>query len=325
MTVAQELQDWLAEGARQRRTQAAINAFSREWRSGAIHRRFDEMIAALPEQSAEALAEAVRALFADDRWVDGLIAGLADGLRDDNFFDPPFAAINSDVHSGLVVFDDERVAIAAGVTGRSDLAAKKSGKRGATSIGFTGRVTVIKFVKAGGARLSFWEADPIGAGFTAAGAGRCRPAGMRAIEDGEILVIDGRRQSYVIEQARSNMVVLQAEIALDQAPLRVEYDSATLDFVACSASGDSASRIQMITTLLRKLDCATAIPAMAGFLDHPDFFVRWHVMKELLGLDARAALPHLKRMAARDPHPEARRAARSVLDRLDAPTPRRAA
>ena len=38
---------------------------------------------------------------------------------------------------------------------------------------------------------------------------------------------------------------------------------------------------------------------MAGFLDHPDFFVRWHVMRELLGLDAAAALPHLKRMAAR--------------------------
>ena len=44
--------------------------------------------------------------------------------------------------------------------------------------------------------------------------------------------------------------------------------------------------------------------------------MRWHVMRELLGIDAEAALPHLKRMAARDPHPDVRRAARSVLDRL---------
>ena len=48
-------------------------------------------------------------------------------------------------------------------------------------------------------------------------------------------------------------------------------------------------------------------------------------MKELLGIDAAAALPHLKRMAARDPHPDMRRAARSVLDRLEAPAPSKAA
>ena len=75
----------------------------------------------------------------------------------------------------------------------------------------------------------------------------------------------------------------------------------------------------MLTTLLRKLDHRPAVAAIAGFLDHPDFFVRWHAMKELLGLDAASALPHLKRMAATDPHPEPRRAARAVLDRIEAP------
>ena len=68
------------------------------------------------------------------------------------------------------------------------------------------------------------------------------------------------------------------------------------------------------------------VQAIAAFLDHPSFFVRWHVMRELLGLDAAAALPQLKRMAARDPHPEARRAARTVLDRLEsAPSEKREA
>ena len=117
------------------------------------------------------------------------------------------------------------------------------------------------------------------------------------------------------------MVLLQATIAVDQAPLCVEYDSATGAYLGCSATGDTSSRIQMITTLLRKLDHQAAFPAIAGFLDHPDFFVRWHVMKELLGLDAQTALPHLKRMAASDPHPDPRRAARLVLDRLEQPAP----
>ena len=323
--VGHELQDWLADRARQRRTQRAIDDFAAEWGRGLAHRRFDEAVAALPEQSAEAVAEAIRALFADDAWVDALIDGLARQMRADPFFDPPFRAINSDIHSGLIVFEDERVSVAAGVTGVVQLAAKKTAKRRATSVGFSGRVSVIKFVKAGGARIGFWEAPKITAGFSAAEAGQCRQTASRALADGDILVIDGRYQSYVIEHAGSSLVILQAEINLDQAPLGVEYDSATHAYVGCSANGDGASRIQMITTLIRKLDCAGAFDAVAPFLGHSDFFVRWHVMKELLGIDAAAALPHLKRMAAGDPHPEARRAARTVLDRLETPKPQRAA
>ena len=112
-----------------------------------------------------------------------------------------------------------------------------------------------------------------------------------------------------------------AEIAVDQAPLSVEYDSATGVYVGCSATGDTSSRIQMISTLFRKLGRNDAFPAIAAFLDHSDFFVRWHVMKELLGIDTAAALPHLKRMAATDPHPDPRRAARTVLDRIEGAVP----
>jgi hypothetical protein len=184
---------------------------------------------------------------------------------------------------------------------------------------------VLKFVKAGGARISLWEAPPITAGFSARTAGRCVRTGERQLADGDILTIDGRHQGYVIEQARANLLILQAEIALDAAPLSVEYDSATFAYVGCSAARDGASRLQMIATLLRKLGSEAAFPALAECLDHPDFFVRWHVMRELLGMDAGAALPHLKRMAARDPHEDVRRAARSVLDRLQAPKPRKAA
>lgn len=325
MTAEQELQTWLSDRDRQRRTQRAIDQFGRDWDHGPVQQRFDAAMAALPEESAEAVAEAVRVLFADDSWVDALIDGLAGRLRDDPFFEPPFRAINSDIHAGLIVYEDERVSVAAGVTNVARLAAKKTARRGASSVGFTGRVTVLKFVHAGEALISLWEAPEITAGFTAAEAGQCARVGEQRLADGAILVIDGRRRTYVIEQARANLLVLQAEINRDQAPLSVEYDSASRSYVGCSATGDGASRIQMIATLIRKLDCEGGFEPVAAFLDHQDFFVRWHVMKELLGIDAEAALPHLRRMAARDPHAEARRAARAVLDRLDTPDASRAA
>ena len=317
MITGRELRAWIGDRERQRRTQGEINAFARTWNAGPFNRRFAAAMAALPEHSAAAVVAAVQALFAEPDWADALIDALAGAMRDDPFFEPPFRHFSGDLHGGLVVYEDEHVAVAAGVTRIADLAARKQAKRGATSIGFTGEVTLIKFIKAGGATITLWEAPPITGEFRAAAAGRCRCAGNRRLKDGEVVVIDGRSQGFVIESARSNLVVLQATVKHQRAPLSVEYDSAAHEFVGCSAADDSASRIQMISTLLRKLDCAAAFPAIAAFLDHPTFFVRWHVMRELLGLDAEAALPHLKRMAARDPHRETRRAARAVLDRIE--------
>jgi hypothetical protein len=317
MIVSETLSKWTKDRAAQRETQASIDSFGHDWGRGPVHRRFDNAMASLPtDATAEQVADTIKLLLADHGWVDVLVSSLARRMRADPFFDPPFGNLNGDVHAGLLVFEDEKVSIAASVTNALQLAAKKDRPRGPTSVGFSGQLNVLKFVKAGGATLSFWEAPPIGAGFTAANAGTCHLTGARRIGDGEILTVDGRHESYVIEGLRDSMVLLQATIATGQAPLSVEYDSETGAYVGCSATGDTSSRIQMITTLLRKLDHQAAFPAIADFLGHADFFVRWHVMKELLGLDAEAALPHLKRMAASDPHPDPRRAARAVLDRL---------
>jgi len=318
MIVGSELQDWLGDRERQRRTQAAVDAFRHDWNQGAVHRGFGAAMAALRTHDAPSVARAIEALFRDETWIASMLGSLVEAMRRDPFFDPPFRVVSSDIHNGLGIFEDDNVTIAAGVSHAGQLAAKKSGPRGPTSINFTGHVSLLKFLSAGGARMSFWEAPEIKPDFSAATAGRCTRTGERLIEDGEIVTVDGRYQSYVVEHARSNLVVLQASIKRDQAPLRVEYDSATGGYVGCSASGDGVSRIQMLTTLLRKLDCDGAFASVAAFIDHPDFFVRWHAMRELLGIDAAAALPHLKRMAARDPHPDTRSAARKVLDGFDA-------
>ncbi|MGZ8337137.1 MAG: hypothetical protein ACXWU1_10795 [Allosphingosinicella sp.] len=322
MIVGNELRAWTSDGERQRDALASANAFAARWTAGPLHRQFAEAMSRLRDDSAEAVVESVRALFADDRWVDGLIQALAEEMRRDPFFIPPFRHISSDIHSGLIVFEDDHVSIATGVTSLANLAIKKNVKRRSGSIAFSGQVDILKFVRAD-ARLSFWSAPPIRDDFTAANAGRCEPAGERRIASGDILVIDGRCQSFVIEHAASNLVVLQASVKPNQAPLRVEYDFASRKYVGCSAADDSASRIQMITTLLRKLDCGQAFAAIAAFVEHPNFFVRWHIMRELLGLDVAAAMPLLQVMAARDPHAETRHAARSVLDRIEAPQPPR--
>jgi hypothetical protein len=283
-------------------------------------------MATLAEANAEAVAETARALLADDLWADTLVARLADEMRADPYFEPPFRALRSDIHSGLLVYEDDHLTITAGVSRLAHLAARKQNGRGKGSIQFSGQINVLRFLKAGGVKLAFWACDPIGPEFSAATAGECRPTGSFEVKNGETILVDGRRQSFIIERAASNFVVLQATVKTGQAPVSVEYDAETRRFLGCSAVDEGDCRIQMIATLVRTLGHADAFPAIAAFLDHPSFFVRWHAMKELLGIDVQAVLPHLKLMAARDPHPDLRAAARQVLDRIEQPqTPRKAA
>ena len=322
MIVGHDLQQWLADRERQRGALEAALQFAVSWRRGSVHQRFQQAIDTLGEPTMEAVAEAVRGLFEDHAWTEHLLDDLAAEMARDPFFEPPFALLRSEIHSGFLVYEDDRVSIALGVIQAARLAAKKDSKRGATSINFTGHGSVLKLIRAGGAFMSFWEAPAIGAGFVADAASRCFRTGGRRLANGEVLTIDGRSQSYVIEHASRDMMMLHASIKTGRAPLAVEYDSNSHQLIGTSATDDGASRIQLLATLLRKMDAADAVPVLVELLDDPDFFVRWHVMKELLGLDAIAAMPHLRRLAEQDPHPDVRRAAASVVARAARHDPR---
>lgn len=127
-------------------------------------------------------------------------------------------------------------------------------------------------------------------------------------------MVDGSRESFVVEHAEADIVYLQATIQTGAAPLTVEYDSQTLAFVNASSTDEASSRVQMMVTLLRAMDRADAVPVLRQLLNSPHFYVRWHIMREMLALDAEAALPDLRRLAATDPHPEVRAAARQTLE-----------
>jgi hypothetical protein len=243
------------------------------------------------------------------RLFDDMIAGC----RGDPFFRPPFYPLAGDIHTALLLFNNPWVSIALGVTGVDQLAAKKLAHGGKGSIAFSGLLTKFRYVKAGGATLSFWEADPLRDDFVASKAGSARFMGQRRLQDGEEIVIDGRRESFVIEHATSDMVYFQAMVRTGGSPITAEYDRDTLQFVSASSTDEASSRIQMMVSLLRAMDREDAMPLMEKELECPRFYTRWHVMREMLALNAEAALPALKRMAAGDPHPEVRAVAARTL------------
>lgn len=307
---------WLADRGAQKRSDAAARLLAREWSRRPLLRDLDDEVTATRGGTADDLIAVARRFFSREDELRDLFDAIAAACRADPFFVPPLHPLSSEVHAGLLLYDHPELAIAVGVTPLEMLSSKKIARDGPRSIAFNGVQNVFRYIKAGGARLAFWEAPQIAGSFHKAGAGSCRLTGRRDMRDGDEFVVDGTRASFIIEHARADIVYLQAMVRRDAAPLAAEYDSDTRHLVGAASTDETSSRVQMMATLLRHLDRADAVPVLRELLASPHFYTRWHMMRELLALDADAALPELRRMAADDPHPEVRAAAEVTLERF---------
>jgi len=311
-----DLAAWLADTGEQDRSFARIDACLRKWASHPLIADLDREIMSMSARSPEALLAAARRFLDRGDDIDLLLREMIAMSRIDPFFRPPLPPVTNDIQSGLLLYHHPDLSIALSITSIDALAAKKMAGRGEGSINFTGYNVLMRFVDTGGATFSFWEAPEITDAFTAAGAGACRLTGRRRIADGEELLVDGRRESFVVDHAMRDIVYFQAVVRGGAAPVTAEYDAKTLGFIGSSSTDDAASRIQMMASLLRAMAREDALPVLEAALADARFHTRWHLMREMLALDARFALPALKRMAAGDGNPDVRMAAADVLARF---------
>jgi hypothetical protein len=314
MIAGDALEAWFADRARQQQSRRDADTFSGRWVAHPLTTELRAELTALRARTATSIMAAAERFMARSDEIGLMIEELIAASSADPFFRPPLATVFSEINNGFLLYGDADLTIALGVSSADALAAKKSGARGPASIVFTGLLTRFQWLRAGGATVSFWEAPEIRPGFTVEASGTCRLAERRRVEDGEAFVMDGRCQSFVIEHASSDMVCLQAAVLAGSAPLAVEYDSKSLAFAGASSTDEASSRVQMMVTLLRLMERNDALPIVESLLASPHFYTRWHLMREMLAMDAEFAHPHLVRMAETDPHPEVRAAAAQVLD-----------
>jgi hypothetical protein len=273
----------------------------------------DRALDGLVRPGAAEILECARSALAGELAIREAFACLIGGAGCDPYFRPALRTINSAIHSGILLFDRPELTVFLAVLPADALAAKRAARSGPASIVFSGQQSLYRIVRGGGATLSFWEAPAIGPGFTAAASGECRLASRRRVADGDEFLLDGRRQGFVVDDAPGDLFYVQAITAAECAPLTVEYDVDSLRFAGASSTDEVSSRTQMMLTLLRTLDRKDAVPVFVEMLRHRHFYARWQAMRELIALDAAAALPHLRAMAAVDPHPEVRAAAASAF------------
>lgn len=304
---------------REARRRSAAQA--RAWRASEPHRALCAIFDAVAADDAEAVATVAAGMLRGER-IAGLLDPLVAALAADPWFEPPLRASRDAARTGAVLFDHPAVAISASILSAAALAVLPP----PSGVVVSGRLTVVHYVRAGGATLRLWTADPVGADFCQAQAAPLRLLGDIALVDGMTLRIDGRVRASQIVAATGDVVALTAMVRAGAAPFQREYRLPDGALNRVATLDDGAARTQMLLTYLRHAGRADAAPWFEAATRDDAFFLRWAAMREWLALDARGALRRLRAMAGDgggdggggDDNPEVRGAALHTLPMVEA-------
>ena len=287
----------------------ASRAVARRWLQGAEYRALESAFGDCPLESAEPAADRAERLFADSGWAAALIDPLVAALERDPFFEPPFKVSRDARRFGAVLFDCPALSITMSIASATAMATLPA----PASIVFTGRMAVTRYLKADGATLRRWRAEPVNARFGAATALPAKALPTVTLADGDMVRLDGRIEAQLVAEAHADVVTLAATVRSGAAPLMREYAIADGALIRTASNDDRASRTEMLLAFLRLSGRADAGEQFDQVTRDPAFHLRWAAMREWLALDARAAQPRLAEMAMSDPNAEVRTAATLTL------------
>lgn len=300
---------------------AAAGETIRAWRTGTAYRALEARFSDCPADMPEPAMERATRLLRDDDWASALLAPLVAALAADPLFEPPLRVSRDALRIGAVLFECPVVSIAACRTS----AAAMRRLPAPTTVSFSGRLAVTRYVRAGGAMLRRWRTDPAGPNFSAEAAPRCHEEAVVQLADGDVHAIDGNRTAQLLAGAEQDVVTLVAMVRAGTAPLIREHNIADGRLLRVASGDERASRAEMLLSFLRLARRADAGPRFEEATHDPAFHLRWAAMREWLRLDARGALPRLAAMAMEDPNAEIRNAATHMLalvrPRVAAPCP----
>ena len=279
------------------------------WQAGAEYRALASAFADCPADDPEPAALRAERMFADDGWAVALLDPLLAALSANPFFEPPFKVSRDSLRTGAILFEGPAVSITASVTSAETMAALPA----PATLVVSGRVQVTRTVKAGGATLRRWQAEPLTPCFSAATASACQDLTPLRLADGDVHRCDGRVAAQLLGGARSDVVAIVATIRAGAAPLMREYAIDDGRLLRVASADDRASRTEMLLAFLRLSGRGDASDRFEAVTHDPAFHLRWAAMREWLALDARAALPRLAQMATHDTNAEVRAAALRTL------------
>ncbi|HZG08119.1 MAG TPA: HEAT repeat domain-containing protein [Allosphingosinicella sp.] len=303
---------WVEDiGATTERVEAACVYYARELGFNELRAQVEDT-----EVSDEAALRAITDFFSEER-VHALIGKEWDNFNSTPLHVSPFASLNDSFYRGVCVYTSTRAVSLLVVLDPYELAARKRRTPGdQRTMTFTGRYSSVKVVTGNFLRVRKWEIDPYDDTADLRGAPPAvRLLGEFDIRPGETLHL-GPFQEVDFLKADGLVMVMLSNIVEAEAPMSLVVDVDTSAVLATTATSQAPTRLQMLATMLRLFDRQDAFDELRKLLSYDKHFVRWHGLREMLGLDAERALPDLIRMSESDPQPSVRRAAQATLARF---------
>ena len=300
--------------ARRTAIRAAVSELDAAWT--AADTAPDGLLTAIDAQADASPDAAITALLpwlTDTEWLTARLTSALALLRTDPFARPPLRPVGGadGALGGLVLADRATIRLTLRLWPFATHTPAP-----APAIFVPGRAA-LHILASGGAQLCHHRvvvtpAEEAGA-FTARAAAPCHSALPRPLHTGETLHLDTARQSVSLIPGQHDTLVLELTVQ-PSSPLPIRsYDPATGALLHVSASRRDSSFRAMALTLLRHLGRPDAAPLFVAETQSEDFAARWHAMRELIALAPTAAHAPLAAMAATDPHPEVRAAAKATL------------
>ncbi|GAB5349556.1 HEAT repeat domain-containing protein [Alteriqipengyuania sp. 357] len=280
----------------------------------AFMRKLKEDMASLPENGD------LIACIAERDWESFIEEEVLRELHDisqNHLYAPPFHAINEGAFKGMTLYSGPDALVAISAVEPTDFLYSKRGSKGSDrSVAFSGNDGYIRFIKAGGLKITHWQ-SPLITSETELGAHlTCSKGETIAVKDGDCVRMTGGTETIVFESCEKSFTMLQISLRNSRSPVVPEYEVSSRRLVACSASDQKSSRLQMLSSLVRLLDGPASAELQDRLTRHPDHFVRWHAMREWLSKNADEARPRLEEMAASDLNPQVRQAAAMTFEML---------
>jgi len=142
--------------------------------------------------------------------------------------------------------------------------------------------------------------------------------GTRHLQSGEALSLRAGYDIFRLQGTNASPIVLLTFSTDFVLRLRWEYDPATLLPTRIIAADPMSSRLEFACKMLAQFASQSSVGPLKNLVqNHPDHFVRWSALKNLLDLNFQEGV-ELLQQALNDPHPHVRNAARKSLESLKA-------
>ena len=258
----------------------------------------------LPNLTVEIFESTLLPRLADRGWIDQLMNQMLDRQCFDPIFFPDLRVIDSGYFNALEIFTHPKLSILLSLVDHAKIGDLHSDNECINIMSFT---TYLYFIQASGAKIEFFEAE----------LGSCCSRRIIDIKDGMLLKVAGAKNSMKFLSADNDLVVLGVSFFETDAKECFKINASDAQIVSKSSSDMPAQRAFMYSSILALLGEDRAIDAMKKYLKHADPELRWHIMREILALDADRASPLLHELATSDPSVRVRQIAKATIDKFN--------